>query len=1024
MADKLNKSPQKERKKVKMRTRMSIPILLVVLFQLLTSSAVLIFGGEFRDLKEYSYNTLVEKTENRSTYIRNKLQEKPVIVQGYAERINSVVAENLKERNASIADLQTDKELNYSIIESSVDIVSNLLQHAMVDEAYLILETGDLYADEGSDNAKAALYLRDMDPNSVGDDDLLMELGFSSISQSSNLTRSSGWSQFFTPNPADRSNFDFYYKTLQTAQDNSDLPQNHLGYWSRFSKASSADTSSLKYSLPLIAQDGTVYGILGIGLTESTVLSDIPSYDFLSETACYVLGYSDSDKSFDILLHSGFSYGTLLENADTLHIRSKEEESIYNFDTVTDINLSGSVQYMELYDKNSPYAKEQWALISVADRSSVLRPLLFLQRMLVISALLSLVVAAIVAVLSCTGIIKPISNASKLMKIKRKYNEVIRFQPSNIYEIDEMTDAITQLQINVHEFSSQVSKMIRIADVGMGTFMYDRSDDSVFVGQGLINVLSLGLPQGEDIVVSRQEFLDSIRNPEIRSPIAAGLEMTGDEVREDFSEIYQINQINDGTFWMRLGYTYSPNTAIGIVQDITDTMIEKNQIEYERDYDNLTGLLTRHSYHRRIKKLFHDRSRLNITAFVMIDLDNLKYVNDTYGHDFGDDYIKTAAAALKKFQDYGGIVSRISGDEFNICLPGFSSKEEVREIIASVRAELLQGRCLLADGTHFKISASIGISWYPDDADSYELLMKYADFAMYTVKHSTKGETAEFDMNSYLADSVLLTGVEEMERIIEERSVKYAFQSIISVKTGEIYGYEALMHVQSEIFQSPLELLRIAKTSAKLYEIERLTLTKSLADFQAQIDAGRIEKTSHIFINSIANNKFASEVEAVLEKKYPHLLNQIVIEIMESESSNEDYSAHKAQLLQKKWGAQLALDNFGTGRNSESALLNLQPDIVKISHTIINGCDKDASRRVLINNLVKLARTKNVLVLAEGVETEEEMKTVISCGVDFLQGYYFSYPLFEPKPIDPEITNTIRGLANQNSTSENTFIVP
>ena len=141
MANKLNMSPQKERKKVKMRTRMSIPILLVVLFQLLTSSAVLIFGGEFRDLKKYSYNTLVEKTENRSTYIRNKLQEKPVIIQGYAERINSVVAENLKESGASIADLQTDKELDYSIIKSSVDIVSNLLQRAMVDEAYLILET-------------------------------------------------------------------------------------------------------------------------------------------------------------------------------------------------------------------------------------------------------------------------------------------------------------------------------------------------------------------------------------------------------------------------------------------------------------------------------------------------------------------------------------------------------------------------------------------------------------------------------------------------------------------------------------------------------------------------------------------------------------------------------------------------------------------------------------------------------------------------------------------------------------------
>ena len=1018
MANKLNISPQKGKRKAKMRTRMLIPLLLVVIFQLLTFSAVLIFGGEFRDLKEYFYNTLVEKTENRSTYIRNELQEKPVIVQGYARQINSTVDEILKERGASIADLQTDKELDYSIIESSVDIVSNLLRRAMTNDAYLILETGDLYASEGNDTAKAALYLHVDPDSSPGDGDLLMDLGFTSISQSSDLTKHSGWSQYFIPDPEDTESFDFYYKPLRTAQENSDLTQNDLGYWSRFSKASPASTPSMKYSLPLIAQDGTVYGVLGIGLTENTVLSNIPAYDFLSETACYVLGYRDSSTNYDILIHSGFSYDTLLGNADTLHIRSKEEDGIYSFDTVTGVDLVGSVQYMEMYDRNSPYEGEQWALFSVADRSSVLRPLLLLQRMLVISAMLSLIVAAIVAVLSCSGIIKPISNASKLMKTKRKYNEVIRFKPSNIYEIDEMTDAITQLQINVKDFSSQVSKMIRIADVGMGTFMYDLADDSVFVGQGLIKVLKLELPQGEDIVVSRQEFLDSIRNPEVRVPIVAGLEMAESEMREDFSKIYQINRLSGGTLWIRLGYTYSPNTTIGIVQDITDTMIEKNRIEYERDYDNLTGLLARQAYYRRIEELFHDRSELNVTAFVMLDLDNLKYVNDTYGHDFGDDYIKTAATVLKKFQDYGGIVSRISGDEFNICLPGFSSKDEAREIINHVHAELLRGSCLLADGTHFKISASMGISWYPDDSDSYELLMKYADFAMYTIKHSTKGAAAEFDIRSYSTNATHLASVEEMQRIFEECSVRYAFQSIICAKTGEIYGYEALMRVQSEIFQSPLELLRTAKTGAKLHEVERLTLTKSLADFQAQIDAGRIEKTSHIFINSIASTRLDPEVLTALEETYSHLLHQIVIEILENESSDENFTTHKEEILKQRWSGQLALDAFGTGYNSEYALLSLQPDIIKIDRSIVSGCDKDASRRMLIDNLVKLARTKKILVAAVGVETEEEMKTVISCGVDFLQGYYFAHPLFEPEPIAPEITDKIRRLANLHGTSE------
>ena len=152
------------------------------------------------------------------------------------------------------------------------------------------------------------------------------------------------------------------------------------------------------------------------------------------------------------------------------------------------------------------------------------------------------------------------------------------------------------------------------------------------------------------------------------------------------------------------------------------------------------------------------------------------------------------------------------------------------------------------------------------------------------------------------------------------------------------------------------------------------------------------------------------EDEAAIEKKYPDLLKRIVVEILESESANEDCTVHKTQLIQK-WGGRFALDDFGTGYNSEYALLAIQPDIVKIDRSITNGCDKDISRRMIIKNLVKLARTKQVLVLAEGVETEEEMKTVISCGVDLLQGYYLAHPLFEPRPLDPQIAKAIRRVA-------------
>lgn len=287
---------------------------------------------------------------------------------------------------------------------------------------------------------------------------------------------------------------------------------------------------------------------------------------------------------------------------------------------------------------------------------------------------------------------------------------------------------------------------------------------------------------------------------------------------------------------------------------------------------------------------------------------------------------------------------------------------------------------------------------------------------MYTIKHATKGEIAEFDEIAYEKDSLLITGVEEMNRVIDECRVQYAFHSIVSAKTGEVYGYEALMRPQSAIFQSPLELLRIAKTGAKLYEIEKLTWFNALDAFQAQIDAGHISENCHIFINSISNCAMISSDVDELEAKHPKLLSNVVLEVLEGESTNEEYNSRKLARM-KKWHAQVALDDFGTGYNSEYALITTQPNIIKIDRSIISGCDKDISRRMIISNLIKLVRPRDILVLAEGVETEDEMRTVIECGVDLLQGYFINRPVFEPSPIPAEVAEKIRSTAKAHEGS-------
>ena len=1004
---------RKNGNKARLIFRLLIPMLILVVLQLVIFFVTLVISGEFEYVEQYAYNTLVEKTENRKNYVENVFQQKMPAVREYAERINDTVAELLEEHGADIGSIKTDKELNRSIMESSLDDMVRLLRRSMANDVYLILDTGELYSGaDGNSSAMAALYIRDLDTaTDAGYSDLLMEMGLSSISKDFGIILDSGWKLYFEPDETKPADYDYYYKTVQTARENPGLSVESLGCWTGFSSLSRNSSPSLKYTVPLIADDGTVYGVFGIGMTENAILANMPVHDFMSETACYVLGHGlASENAFDIVTHSGTIFKKLVGDAEKLPIGETLDKNVCDFNVETSEVLAGCVQYLSIYSQDSPYRNEQWALISVADRNSVLRPLTTLRSMLVVAALVSFAISVLIVVFISREVVKPITSAIRTMNDNREYSQVISFEPSNIYEIDKMTDAITQLQINVQEFSSQVSKMIRIAHVGLGTFMYDRTDDTVFVGQSLLSMLSPDLYVDEDIVMDKEKFLESIVSDDVRFAVSKSLkpieaETQGDSVRE-----FSIPQEDGTMIWMRLSLVHTTNKSIGILQDVTNTIMEKKRIEYERDYDAITGLLNRHAYNNKLDSMFTYPEKLKVTAFIMIDLDNLKFVNDTYGHDFGDDYIKTAATSLKRFQKYGGIVSRLSGDEFNICLPGFDSKEEARKVIDEIREHMLSSYCLLADGTHYKIRASWGVSWYPDDGPTYDLLMKYADFAMYTIKHSTKGEIAEFDMTAYEKDSVLINGVEEMNRIIDERSIKYSFQSIVSAKTGEIYGYEALMRPQSTILQYPLELLRIAKVSAKLYEIERLTWLKSMADFKEQISAGRIAPNSHLFINSISNSLLEESDVDEIEKSHPELLPNIVLEILESENTNEDYIERKLARM-KKWNAQIALDDFGTGYNSEYALITLHPNIIKIDRTIISGCDKDLSRKMIIQNLVKLARAKQILVLAEGVETEEELGTVISCGVDLLQGYYISRPVFEPTPIPAEIVETINRLA-------------
>lgn len=168
--------------------------------------------------------------------------------------------------------------------------------------------------------------------------------------------------------------------------------------------------------------------------------------------------------------------------------------------------------------------------------------------------------------------------------------------------------------------------------------------------------------------------------------------------------------------WVRMKLLEGEERIIGVLSDVTQEIQEKRKIEYERDYDLLTSLLNRRAFYNWMGQLFQHPEKLGVAALIMLDLDNLKYINDNYGHDQGDEYIRCTADVIRRHTPSDAVLSRMSGDEFYVFLHGYSSQNEVRRIIDELHDGMTHTLFPLPDNPSFKVRASAGVAWYPQDS--------------------------------------------------------------------------------------------------------------------------------------------------------------------------------------------------------------------------------------------------------------------------------------------------------------------
>ncbi len=990
------KTAKRPQKKKTILHRLLLPIVAVMLAQAFLYILVFWKGGVVNHADQNAYDILNERVLGRKQYIENEMVHRWSNLHEHETAILATIEETLQENGASLEDIKTNPQLNEALVSATVEDLIYMLRRNTVTGAFLVLDGPGLSTQEEGET-RAGFYIRDLDPTnySAGNTDILVERGIPSAVKQSSLTMDSYWMPAFSMK--DGGPTDFFMKPLTAAKASGNKESSNFGYWCGGFSLNQDDVPVLTYAVPLIAEDGTVIGVLGIDITESYLYSFLNYDELISEKqGAYCIGITDDGgQNFRCIASNGPLYKSRFGSSTVLRSSSVVDGKISRFDTAIGESgpVYGSVQEFKMYNHNTPFEQEQWVLIGLVESRSLLQ----FSRQIILLVAIATAVSLLLSICGAVAVSKKITApiASLVGDLKHSDpNRSVRLRKLGIQEIDELTDSIEKLSVSVAESASKISKIITLTKVSIGVFEYGDNADYVFCSGNLFDVLGWesDTDTRENCYVPRSEFDEQMAR--LHQYLYS---------RQD--GLYRLPLPNGQFRWVQLTTLSENERVLGTASDVTSDMQQKQRMEYERDYDVLTNLYNRRAFEQKLTELFV-QGQLKTAALVMWDLDNLKYINDTYGHDYGDRYIVSLSEGLQFFAPFNSLVARRSGDEFYTLLYGYDSKAEIRELI-SQGWEYVQGRAfMLPNGVDYRVRVSAGFAWYPDDAATVENLIHYADYAMYNIKHTIKGGIQEFNKQSYQQNASILYGQEDFNRLLDERLVRFALQPIYDVNAGEVFGYEFLMRPQLESLKNPQDVLRMAQSQSKLYHIEQLTWYGALETYRDKLQSGEIKPGQKAFINSIGSQLLSDEDIRHMEEEFAPCLGQVVLELMESEPGGAGFFERKIQII-NSWGGMVAIDDYGTGYNSEASLIFLSPDVVKLDMSIVRNINTDQNRQDVLSSLMTYVRTRGVKVLAEGVQTREEMETLVEYGVDYLQGYYVGYPALQVSEVQPQIREAI-----------------
>lgn len=440
----------------------------------------------------------------------------------------------------------------------------------------------------------------------------------------------------------------------------------------------------------------------------------------------------------------------------------------------------------------------------------------------------------------------------------------------------------------------------------------------------------------------------------------------------------------------------SVHRRVALIADITEKKKNEELIWRQANFDVLTGLPNRSMFYDRlkqeIKKSFRDGLSL---AVLFIDLDRFKDINDTLGHGVGDILLREAARRLCLCVRETDCVARLGGDEFTVILTDLLTANDVDRIAQTILRKFSEPFQLEDEIAY--LSASIGISLYPEDTDDIDILIKNADQAMYAAKNQGRDRYNYFTPIMQQAAQNRMRLANDMRSALAENQFTVHYQPIVELATGSIQKAEALLRWRHPIrdWVSPAEFIPIAEETRMIVEIGDWVFGEAVQ--QVQKWRKRYHHDFQISINKSPaqfRNLEASRTGWLEQLKKRGLPGQsILVEITEGLLLDASSAITDQLLAFRDMGVQVSLDDFGTGYSSLAYLKRFDIDYLKIDQTFVRNLTADSEDLALCEAITVMAHKLGIQVVAEGIETEAQRALLIKAGCDYGQGYLFSKPL-------------------------------